>query len=51
MLHMMVPYTKLQTFMVTKIQVMIFWVMMLCSDVGYQCFRRLHPDDGESTAF
>jgi hypothetical protein len=26
----------------TKIQVMIFWVVTLCSDVGY------HPEDGGS---
>jgi len=27
--------------MVMKIQVMVFWVVTLCSDVaGYQCFQR-----------
>jgi len=28
-----------EVFMVMKIQVMVFWIVTMCYDVGYQCFR------------
>jgi len=38
MLHTVLGNTRFEVFM-SKIHIMVFWVGILCSDVGYQCFR------------
>jgi len=47
-------HMRFQVFTVAKIQVKVFWVVMLCSVTGHKhlqghcCLQLLHSDDGGS---